>query len=106
LGLEESLFTKKDVKENPDQVMKKLDTLVPLFNQRVEEDFQKIRGHANTVKSIDLKEFYSRLKIVFNCFLERPNYWEIASIDMKEKGNPRQSMPHINSDHASNWMRI
>ena len=105
LGLEEGLFTKKDVIKNPDNVLKKLDTLIPLFNQRVEEDFQKIRDNGDTVGSIDINEFYSRLTKVFNCFLERPKYWEIANIKMKNE-DLLHPMTQITPDHTYNWTRM
>ncbi|UCF12352.1 MAG: hypothetical protein JSW06_09995, partial [Thermoplasmatales archaeon] len=88
-----------------DNVLKKLDTLIPLFNQRVEKDFQKIQDHGNTVESIDINEFYSRLKKVFNCFLERPKYWEIANIKMKDE-DLLHPMTQMNPDHTCNWTRM
>ena len=106
LGLEEGLFTKKDVIKNPNNVLKKLDTLIPLFNQRVEEDFQKIRDNKNTVESIDINEFYSRLKKIYKCFLERPYYWKIPDSELEKRGERLQPITQVIPNHTFKWVRM
>ena len=57
------------------------------------------------MESINVNEFYSRLKEVFNCFLERPNYWEIVNIDITKEEH-LQPMSQILPDNTCNWIRI
>ena len=106
LGLEEGLFTRKDIKNNPEDVLKKLETLIPLFIQRVDEDFAKIKYNGETIESIDVNEFYSRLIKVFNCFLERPKYWEITSLKSEKKEDMSLQMSQMIIDRTCNWIRI
>lgn len=106
LGLEKGLFTKEDVIKNQDDVLKWLVTLVPIFQARVEEDFQKIQDHVTTVKSIDLNELYSRLKKIYKCFLERPNYWEISDSEPEEREKQLQPITRAIPEHTLKWVRI
>ena len=104
LGLTEGLITKTDVRKNPDKTLKKLNSLIIKFKTRAENDFNKIKENSRNVESIDIDEFYSRLRKVFSCFLERPKYWEIEQVEIEDRESIIQSITKIASYNT--WVRM
>ena len=104
LGLTEGLITKTDVRKNPDKTLKKLNSLLIKFKTRAEKDFDKIKDNSKNVESIDIDEFYSRLRKVYSCFLERPRYWELEKVEIEDRQTIMQSITKITPYNT--WVRM
>jgi len=85
IGLSEGVIKKDDIVRQPKQVLANLEYLVPYFKNRVEENFEKIEDIGFTVESIDFREFYPRLKKIWEGFLQRPEYWKIVETEETTK---------------------
>ena len=89
MGINDGVIQKEDVIKNPKRAFKQLNYLIPYFKQRVEENFDKIVDNSYMIKSIDLKEFYPRLRAIWEGFLQRPQYWKNQDVKKyKELRNP------------------
>lgn len=76
LGLRKGLIHKKMIIRNPNAARKRLATLVPVFEKRIKNDLNQIKSRANDLESIDIDTFYKQLKVVWDKFLKRREYWQ------------------------------
>jgi hypothetical protein len=84
LGVREGLIDKSTIINDPEYAKANLLPLVSRFEQRMIDNLEKIKNNAVSIKSINLIDFYNRLKEVWEAFLNREQYWD--SIDKyKEK---------------------
>ena len=84
MGINDGVIKKEDIIKNPKRALKELSYLIPYYKQRVEDNFEKILDHSCMVESIDFKEFYPRLRAIWEGFLHRPHYWKIEETKQKE----------------------
>ena len=104
LGLIEGIIQKKMIIEDPEYALENLQPLVSHFKTRMENNLQKIKEHADDLKSVNIKEFYGRLKNVWESFLQRPHYWENAE-DKESKKNIAYTLKPIPTS-IMQWVRM
>ena len=102
LKLFEIIVRKEDVIKNPKKTFKKLKYYEPFLRRQAEEQLEKIKDQANVIKSVDINDFYYRVKKVYNAFLQRQHYWKLDIIEEKEYLVP---VPSINTDYAIKFTR-
>ena len=76
MGIREGLIDKSILVNDPEHARACLKPLIARFEERMQNDFDSIKSHADTIKSIDIDDLYNRLKTVWNAFLEREEYWD------------------------------
>ena len=72
----ERIIDKQMILDKPEQALNKLKQLVPYFKEKAEDNFQKIKFCADAIESIDIHDYYRKLRKVWNEFLERKQYWK------------------------------
>jgi len=85
MGIREGLIDKSILVNNPEHARACLKPLIARFEERMQNDFDSIKSHADTIKSIDIYDFYNRLKTVWNAFLEREEYWDKDYVTVQHK---------------------
>ena len=76
MGLREGLIDKSIVIKDPEFALASLESLISHFEERMNDNLNQIKNYAGDIKSIDIEDFYFRLKDVWDAFLKRPRYWE------------------------------
>jgi len=79
LGLRKGLINKNMIIKSPENATAKLRELVPYFEKRMENDLNRIKNNAIDIESIDIHDFYKKLKDVSDKFLKRQQYWKNPS---------------------------
>ena len=79
LGLRKGLINKNMIIKSPDNAVSKLRELVPYFEKRMQNNLNRIKTNAGVIESIDIHDFYKKLKDVWDEFLKRQQYWKISS---------------------------
>lgn len=75
MAIREGLIEKNTVINNPEYTIASVQPLVSKFEERMKNDLEKIQTHANEIETINIYEFYQRLKNVWEAFLKREQYW-------------------------------
>jgi len=83
-GLLSGLIKRDEVITKPEHVAEKLHPLYSSFKKRARRDFKFIKNSTNEIKSIDINEFFPRLEKVWDYFINRPQYWKLNKIKLKE----------------------
>jgi len=104
LGLREGLIKRSDVVKDPEYVLASLESLVPYFKERMKNNLQKIKNHANDIKSVDIYDFYRRLEDVWKEFLKREQYWKTA--DIEENEYITKPIISVVPNYAVKWVRM
>jgi hypothetical protein len=102
IGLRDGLIERESVFTNPRETKESLDELIPSLMKRGEYNIQKIEDYADSINSIDIKEFNKRVRKIFNKFLKRPPYWT----DSKSSGYNRELINSDNTGGAIKWVRM
>jgi hypothetical protein len=100
MGIREGLIDKSIIVNDPEHARECLKPLISRFEERMQNDFDSIKSHADAIKSIDIGDFYNRLKTVWNAFLEREEYWNKEYITVQHKTIKTPNYPIIK------WVRI
>jgi len=77
MAIREGLIEKNTVINDPEYTLASIKPLVIKFEERMKKDLEKIQTHANEIETINICEFYQRLKSVWEAFLSREQYWSI-----------------------------
>lgn len=75
LGIREGLITKELVVNDPEYSKACIQPLVSLYEKRMYVNLDNIKNNVDLIKSIDMNDFYFRLKNVWDAFLNREEYW-------------------------------
>ena len=65
--------------------MENLKSLVPIFEKRMKDDLSTINKHLKEINTIDMEDFYKRLKNVGNEFVTRKYYWKKLKTEINEE---------------------
>lgn len=103
LGLREGLIEKSTIINDPEYAKANLQPLVSRFEERMINNLEKIKNNAVSVKSINIIDFYNRLKEVWDAFLNREKYWD--SID-EYKENEELLIPKKIINDEPKWIRM
>jgi hypothetical protein len=104
IGLSEGIIKKEDVIKNPETTLKNLQYFEPHLKHLAEEELDKIKDQATKIESVDIINFYSRVKKVYNAFLHREHYWKSEEIQ-KTKQVEESTVPLIIPSHSIKWVR-
>jgi hypothetical protein len=104
LGLREGIIDKATVINDPNYAVMKLSNLVPYFKEKAEDNFQKISYYADAMESIDIHDYYRKLRKVWEEFLERKQYWVKPEIE-KTIELIKPIVPVISTDIIK-WVRM
>jgi hypothetical protein len=104
LAINKGIIDKQMVVNDPKYAIAKLEYLVPYFKEKVEDNFQKIEFYAESVESIDMKEFSKRLRRVWNEFLDREQYWKTTMV--KEEKTEKPNILQRSISPTMKWTRI
>ncbi len=75
LALRKGIIEKDILKKDPEYAKECLSPLIPIFKKRMKENLSSINKYIDEIETIDMNEFYSRLKEVGDRFLNRKQYW-------------------------------
>jgi hypothetical protein len=103
LGVREGLIDKSTIINDPEYAKANLLPLVSRFEQRMIDNLEKIKNNAVSIKSINLIDFYNRLKEVWEAFLNREQYWD--SIDKYKEKEELFISKKINNNKLK-WIRM
>ena len=78
MAIREGLIEKNTVINDPEYTIASVQPLVSKFEERMKKDLEKIQTHANEIETINIYEFYQRLKNVWEAFLKREQYWNTS----------------------------
>jgi len=106
LAISEGLIDKQTVVNDPEYTIEKLGYLIPYFKGKVENDFQKIEEYANTIESIDMINYYNKLRRVWEEFVARKKYWKNDKIEEKEEKIIQPITTQISNNNALKWARM
>jgi hypothetical protein len=81
MGLSEGVIEKEDVIKNPETTLENLRYFEPYLKNLAEQHFEKIKDQIDTVKTVDIEDFYERVRRVYDYFLERPYYWKLNEME-------------------------
>jgi hypothetical protein len=76
MGIREGLIDKQSVIRDPESAMSNLKPLLARFEERMKNSLEKIQASAHYIESIDIYEFYLKLRNVWEQFLQREQYWD------------------------------
>jgi hypothetical protein len=88
LALSKGLIDKQTVVDDPECTIAKLEYLIPYFKEKVEDNFEKIKYHADTIESIDINDYSQKLRRVWEEFLERKQYWKTTMVEEEKPLQP------------------
>jgi len=103
MAIREGLIDKNKVIQDPDYAYKRLEPLVLRFQERMENNLNKIKFLSNNINSININDFYERLKEVWNDFLNREKYW--ANTQNLHKKNKTLTINNRKTI-TTHWVRI
>ncbi|UCB58809.1 MAG: hypothetical protein JSV67_00495 [Thermoplasmatales archaeon] len=103
LGVREGLIDKSTIINDPEYAKANLLPLVSRFEQKMIDNLEKIKNNAVSIKSINLIDFYNRLKEVWEAFLNREQYWD--SIDKYKEKEELFISKKINNNKLK-WIRM
>jgi len=83
IGINEGVISREDVVRYPEKTLENLKYFEPYLKNLAEEEFEKIKSQADKIESVDINDFYQRVRRVYNYFLERPQYWKLNEINKK-----------------------
>jgi hypothetical protein len=103
IGLSEGIIKREDVIKNPETTIENLKYFEPYLARQAEEELEKINDQAYKIESIDIGDFYLRVKKVYNAFLQREHYWTSEEIQKMKKIEETkfQTIP----DYSVKWVR-
>ena len=104
LALRKGLIEKETIINDPQSVMMRLNSLIPVFKRRVEQDFRKIIKQCDSIESIDISDFCGRLRSIWEEFLERSQYWETAEGEETEPISDH--VPETTIVSTMKWVRM
>ncbi len=84
MGLREGLIDRTTVIKDPEYALASIEPLVSRFEERMQKNLERIKENASTIYSIDIYDFYNRLKNVWNAFLLREAYWNKTQANIIE----------------------
>jgi len=76
LALRRGLIERNLLTTDPEYALESLIPLIPIYQKRMKENLSSINKYINEINSIDLQDFYQRLKSVGDAFLSRKQYWK------------------------------
>lgn len=85
LALRKDLVKKNTLVDDPEYSLECLRPLVPVFEKRMRDDLNIISKHLKEIYTIDMEDFYKRLKNVGNEFITRKHYWKNYKIGKNEE---------------------
>jgi hypothetical protein len=85
LALRKNLIKKNTLVDDPEYTLECLSPLVPVFEKRMRDDLNIISKHLKEINTIDMENFYKRLKHVGNEFVTRKHYWKNYKIGKNEE---------------------
>jgi len=81
MAIREGLIEKNTVINDPEYSLACVQPLVSKFEERMKENLIKIEKRADDIETVDISDFYERLRNVWVAFLNREQYW----IDSEQK---------------------
>jgi hypothetical protein len=84
MGVREGLIDKNMIIKDPELALANIKPLVSRFETRMKNNLEKIQKHANEIESIDIFDFYQRLRNVWEEFLKREKYWETVEVGKED----------------------
>jgi len=75
MGIREGLIDKAMVIKDPELALANIKPLVNRFETRMIDNLEKIESNAHEIETVDIFDFYKRLKNVWEQFLKREQYW-------------------------------
>lgn len=76
MGIREGLIDRQTVIRDPEYALSSLKPLLIKFEERMKNNLEKIQTKAHHIETIDIYEFYVKLRNVWDQFLHREQYWE------------------------------
>jgi len=108
-AIREGIIQKETVENEPETALRKLEALVPFLKMKVECNFEKIEEQAKEVKTVDVIEFSSRVRLIWEGFLNRAQNWKTTEIFPEDEPQTTMTLkPTVKIVHnnAVKWLRI
>ncbi len=83
MAIREGLIEKNTVINDPEYTLASVQPLVSKFEERMKNNLREIEEHANEIETINIYDFYQRLKNVWEAFSDREQYWN-TTVDKQD----------------------